>query len=305
MTAAQRHPGQTQPIQVDCNRKQALALSVLYYKTAIRGRATLILALKPVLDPSSGANLADKAMVLKLIWRDQARFREGLILGQFSGVHGLCQKLFEGDVLIGGSPDVVYPRQDLSPGPLGDVFGSGTDKVDVQGAIQDSAHVQSQLLMQPGRPLKEALNEFELVAGMIGALMGHWALVRNQVQHRDISINNIILPDGHEYTHDSKALEWERLREYGAGRCAQEFVVPDWVGLFNEPNEPKYKSVEKLEWNFDPKRRLLVLEKVIRDLGRSEPFGFLSDLDMANILSLSRSDVHMDRTVSGYIGPTK
>ncbi|KDN35261.1 hypothetical protein RSAG8_11746, partial [Rhizoctonia solani AG-8 WAC10335] len=280
-------------------------LAVLYNGTAVRSRATLVLSLKRTLDSSSRATLADA--VLKLIWRDQTRFREGLILGQFLGAYGLCQKLFEGDVMVDGSPDVVYSRKDLSPGELGDVFGSGAKNTDVRGATQDSSRVQSQLLMQPGRPLMEASNEFELIAGMVGALMGHWALVGSQVQHRDISVNNILLAvDGYEYTHNShEALEWERLHKLGTERCAQDFVMPDWVGLFNEPNKPMYTAVEKLEWNFDPKRRLLTLEKVIRDLGRSEPFGFLSDLDMANILSLSRTDVsgvHTHRTVSGQLG---
>ncbi|CAE6513050.1 unnamed protein product [Rhizoctonia solani] len=274
---------------------------LLHYRTAIRSRATLVLALKRALDPSSPANLVDA--VLKLIWRDQTRFREGLILGKFPGIYGLCQTLFEGDVLIDSAVDIVYRRTGLKPGKLGDVFGSIAENTDIQGATQDNSRVLTQLLMQPGRRLTEAANEFELIAGMIGALMGHWALVGSQVQHRDISVNNILLAvDGYQYPHSDKAPEWEQLPKFGVERCTQDFTVPDWVQIFNESNEPEksiYTADEKLEFSFNPRRRLVVLERVIQALGRSEPFGFLSDLDMANILSLSRtdvSDVHTHRT---------
>ncbi|KAG9126341.1 hypothetical protein FRC07_003800 [Ceratobasidium sp. 392] len=268
--------------------------AVLCHRKAIRSRATLALGLR-LYEPQGDTNKPID-VVLKLIWRGQTRFREGLILFHFVGMYGMCQLIYEGDVVIGGVLDVVYSRNGLDAGNQCDVFGPGKHNVDIKGAQQDHRRVHTQVVMQPGRPLWEATDAFELTAGMVGALMGHWALVTSQVQHRDIGATNILLTAG-EFKY--KRPEWEKLAELGVEQCAEEFRMPRWSEIFNEPDRVEYREVNNLQWSFDPKRRLTYLKRVIKILGRSEPFGFLSDLDMANILALVQdkpSDMHTHQT---------
>ncbi|KAG8702048.1 hypothetical protein FRC11_011718 [Ceratobasidium sp. 423] len=265
--------------------------TILYHRLAIRSRATMTLHLW-----SKDESNQQRDVVLKLIWRDQTRFREGLILDQFTGAYGTCPVEHEGEVLVRGKPDVVFSRAGLQPGPRGDVFGPSEHCVDIGGAQKDHSRVQTYVVMPPGRPLWQARDAFELGAAMIGALMGHWAFVTSQVQHRDISVNNILLSaSGYKYTRP----EWARLLKMGARQCAQEFKVPDWGKIFTGPGIPGYATIEVLPWNFDPRRRFECLTKAIQLLGRPEPFGWLCDADMANILTLVRdkaSDMHTHRT---------
>ncbi|CAE6439022.1 unnamed protein product [Rhizoctonia solani] len=164
-----------------------------------------------------------------------------------------------------------------------------------QGEEQNSYNpIQTPVVMQPSRPLRDAVDAFELAAGMVGALIGHWALVTNKIQHQDINLNSVLLTHG---VHKNKRPEWVQLHELGVDQCVQEFRLPE--KLFNQPNMPGYRTVEELKCKFNPRRRLEFLTRTIRVLGRPEPFGFLSDLDMANIITITRenaSDMHIHRT---------
>ncbi|KAF8600014.1 hypothetical protein BDV93DRAFT_289501, partial [Ceratobasidium sp. AG-I] len=305
-------------------------LAVLCNRMAIRSRATLVLAIRKLSVSQLETNVSHRedrlaSEALKMAWWDQTRFPEGVILQQFRGVYGVNQIIDHGDVMFDGRRDIVYSRKDLVPGPLEGLFGKQKENVDIKGAQQDDSRVYVWTLAVRGRPLTEASDPSELVAGIMGALMGHWALVNSQMQHRDISLGNILLARSEEYPHEGSVHmentdtehtptehdrdetvkrdeepEWRRLRELGVEHCAREFKIPDWDRIFNREEEPpKYKKVEELKWNFNPRRRLAMLERVIKALGRDEPFGFLSDLDMANILSIRRdqaSDMHTHRT---------
>ncbi|KAF8596794.1 hypothetical protein BDV93DRAFT_527840 [Ceratobasidium sp. AG-I] len=277
---------------------------VLCNRKSIRGRATLVLALHQLLetlDPEAANNTNDELhmadAVLKLVWRDPTRFLETLILKQFIGVYGICQLLSKFDAIILDQSYGVYPRRDLGPGPRGHVFGKQGQSIDIPGAQHDDARELSFLMMQLGRPLCRAKDASELKGAFVGAIMGQWALVNSHVQHRDISINNILLTaPGYRY----KEPEWERLAKVGAEVCTREFKAPEWDAVFNtlDPLVPKYKKVERLKWKFDPGRRFAFLKRVIEEFG-PEPLGFLCDVDLANILSLARegpSDMHTHRT---------
>ncbi|KAB5593990.1 hypothetical protein CTheo_2591 [Ceratobasidium theobromae] len=275
---------------VTINNEKYTVVDVLCIRKSVRGRATLVLALRNVKRPPGDKTIDG---VLKVTWRDQSRFREGLILREFVGTYGVCQMMYDEVVNINGNTDVVCSRSGLSPGPLGEVFGPPEENPDMKGARRDDCRVHNMLLMQPGRPLSEAKSPFELLAGFVGALMGHWAFVNKQVQHRDISANNILLTLG-DYKYER--LEWEQLKERGVDVLVQEFQVPEWDKIFNESGDHKYEKVKELTWKFI--RRLDFLKQVIKVLG-PKPFGFLSDVDMANILTLSRKDVtdmHTHRT---------
>ncbi|KAG9076249.1 hypothetical protein FS749_011995 [Ceratobasidium sp. UAMH 11750] len=191
--------------------------------------------------------------------------------------------------------DMVYPRAGLLPGPRGDVFGPPRQNLDIVGARPDDMRVLSMPLMQPGRPLSQAKNVGELKAAFVGAIMGQWALVNSHVQHRDISINNVLLslPE-YEY----EASECEQLRILGAEASRQTFKAPAWETTFNDPTTPKNNQTTELKWKFDPKRRFAFLERVVAELG-PRPFGFLSDVDLANILPIARVGVSDTQTVSG------
>ncbi|KAF8595896.1 hypothetical protein BDV93DRAFT_514595 [Ceratobasidium sp. AG-I] len=260
------------------------ATKILCNRKAIRSRATLVLALRCLWSSLSEARAncsCDERQlierVLKLIWRDQNRFPEGVILQQFLWIYGLIH-VISGDVEFDGCRDVVYSRANLGPGPLTELFGRQEENVEIEGAQRDDLRVLSQVLMEC-----------------------HWALVNRQVEHRDISLNNILLASSERANEGklfdgNKKPEWQRLRELGVDGCAKEFKIPEWHDIFNrQGNLPKYKKVEKLVWDFG----LAMLERVINTLGSDEPFGFLSDLDMTNILSLRRdqaSDIHTHRT---------
>ncbi|KAB5587543.1 hypothetical protein CTheo_9018 [Ceratobasidium theobromae] len=230
---------------VKVNGEEYKVVDVLCIRKSVRGRATLVLALQR-LERAEGDNTIDA--VLKLIWRDQSRFAEGVILKEFIGVYGVCQVMYEADAMIGGVADIVCSRSGLYAGPRGNVFGPETASVEIKGAKADDCRVHSMLLMQPGRPLSQAGSPFELLAGMIGALMGHWALVNKQVQHRDISANNILLAlNDYEY----KQPEWEKLKEGKLEELAREFKVPKWDEIFKNAMDEQYEKVEKLTWEFE------------------------------------------------------
>ncbi|CAE6397423.1 hypothetical protein ACGC1H_000158 [Rhizoctonia solani] len=277
-------------------------LSTLCHRLSIRGRATLVLALKRILqdlDPLAASQESNEPetidAVLKLLWRDPNRFQESLILKEFVGTYGICQILADINVLINGKQDEVYPRAGLNPGPRKDMFERSDGRIDVSGALRDDARILSALLMQPGRPLKLAEDAEELKAAFVGAIMGQWALVNVHVQHRDISIHNILLP---LRTQEYKSPEWDRITKLDADAYARDFQAPEWVEIFGDSHGIQYKSVQQLHWKFDPKRRFAMLKRIIELLG-PVPYGFLSDVDHANILSLKReeaSDLHTHRT---------
>ncbi|QRW05890.1 hypothetical protein RhiLY_04889 [Ceratobasidium sp. AG-Ba] len=283
-------------------------VSILCHRKSIRGRATLVMALHRILEAvdSTEAALAlegprtpneEKTIdaVLKLLWRDPTRFEERLILKEFLGIYGVCQILNDVAPATNDIRCVVYPRANLSAGPLKDVFGNSNETTDVIGACCDDARELSQLIMQPGRPLRAARDVAELKAGFVGAIMGQWALVNGHVQHRDISIHNILLPyDNHLY-HEP---EWERLGTLGADLCAREFQPPDWEKVFGGVHGVQFRKAEDLLWKFNPRRRFEMLERVVSVIG-PRPRGFLSDVDLASILSLVRqtvTDIHSHRT---------
>ncbi|KAG9098508.1 hypothetical protein FRC06_006311 [Ceratobasidium sp. 370] len=233
-----------------------------------------------MLDPDAAASAADDHTVtntvLKLLWRDPAWFQESLILNQFIGVCGICQVVSNADATIDGKHDVVYPRASLFPGSCGHVFGESSQNLDISGVQRDDARILSLLLMQPGRPLSEAKDTSELKAAFMAAIMSQWALVNSHVQHRDMSINNILLSSPR---YDYELSEYEQLWTLGAEACGRAFKAPEWETICNEPVAPSSGSS-------------------MAALG-PRPFGFLSDVDLANILSIARagaSDMHMHRT---------
>ncbi|KAG8740374.1 hypothetical protein FRC10_004383 [Ceratobasidium sp. 414] len=256
-------------LQVFLNDTMYLVVEILCNCKSIQDRATLVLALRKALetlDPdgtssATGDNPVIDA-VLKLLWRDPTRFQERLILDQFIGVYGICQVLSDADATIGGEPDVVYPRAGLLPGPRGHVFGRLGQNIDITGAQRDDARVLSMLLMQPGRPLSQAKDASELKAAFVGAIMGQWALC------------------------EKLGLDAEAY-----GRA---FDAPNWETIFNDPAAPRYKRAAKLKW-FNPARRFAFLKRVVTVLGPG-PFGFLSDVDLANIVRGGASDMHTHRT---------
>ncbi|CAE7224533.1 unnamed protein product [Rhizoctonia solani] len=277
-------------------------LTTLCHRLSIRGRATLVLALRRILqdrEQATTSRVPDESetpdAVLKLLWRDPNRFQESPILKQFVGIYGVCQVLDDVNITINDEPDQVYHRTGLNPGPRKDAFGRSDGTVDVAGALRDDARTLSALLMQPGRPLKLAGSIEELKAAFVGAIMGQWAMVNFHVQHRDISIHNILLP---LRTQQYESPEWDRALKLDADAYVQEFQVPEWAGIFGDSRGIQYKKVQQLRWKFDPKRRLAMLKRIIELLG-PKPYGFISDVDHVNILSLQReeaSDLHTHRT---------
>ncbi|KAB5593989.1 hypothetical protein CTheo_2590 [Ceratobasidium theobromae] len=167
--------------------------------------------------------------------------------------------------------------------------------VDIGGTQRDF-RVPSMLLMQPGKPLSQAKNLFELLVGFIGALMGYWALANEQVHHRDINANNILLMSG-DCDYEQPGWKWEQLK-HRIDALAREYQVTKEDKFINGPKNSKYTKVERLTWGFDRKRRVNFLQRVIKALGL-KPFGLLLDMDMANILTLGRkdtADMHTYRT---------
>ncbi|KAB5593984.1 hypothetical protein CTheo_2585 [Ceratobasidium theobromae] len=211
---------------------------------------------------------------LKIIWQDQSGIRKGQNSYEFIGMNGLHQMICDDDAMTNDDADV----------PKGSVDIGGT---------QRNFWVPSMLLMQPGKPLSQAKNLFELLVGFIGALMGYWALANEQVHHRDINANNILLmSDGCEY--EQPEWEWEQLK-HRIDALAREYQLPEGDKLINGPKNSKYTKVERLTWGFDPKRRVNFLQRVIKALGL-KPFGLLLDMDMVNILTLGRKDTSGIRT---------
>lgn len=72
--------------------------------------------------------------------------------------------------------------------------------------------------------------------------------MNKQVQHRDISANNILLAlNDYEY----KQPEWEKLKEGKLEELAREFKVPKWDEIFKNAMDEQYEKAKKLTWEFE------------------------------------------------------
>lgn len=154
------------------NNDSYMAIAVPRIRRSLRGKANFDIALRRMNGTSSNNTSTDT--VLKLIWQGPSKLREGQTRNQCIGHHGVCQVIYEADPIINDSADLVCSRSNLSSRPRGNVFGQQTANLDIKGAQRNDCRAHSMLLMQSGRLLSQAESPFELLAGIIWALMSEF-----------------------------------------------------------------------------------------------------------------------------------
>lgn len=144
--------------------------------------------------------------VVKTQWRDHAREAEGVILGHARGIRGVVQCYSHEDCSWSGT--VIDIKTYIRQGILEDPSSPQRKKLAMmEGTTLQHRHpdtlpserlnrVLTRIVMQPcGRTLTTFENAAKLLRAFRDCIAAHEALVCTQaILHRDISINNLMLP---------------------------------------------------------------------------------------------------------------